>query len=91
MEGLPLYIQAKVGVTPPIYPAMEQAVAAMGDRKGLPVALIRRNAGKGRGKKHDLAVLRLSDFYAILAEMSIPFDGSYSSWYSPLHAFLKAE
>lgn len=60
---LPLSIQCKVGAVPPIYPAIDQAVAAAkpGD---LPVALIRRNA-RG-GKKYDLAVIPLEHFWGIL-------------------------
>lgn len=61
-----LAIQCKVGAVPPIYPAIDQAVAA---RKAgeTPVAIIRRNA-RG-GKKYDLAVLRLDDFLTTVASL----------------------
>lgn len=65
VSTLALAVQCKVGAVPPIYPAIDQAIAAA--RPGeLPVALIRRNA-RG-GKKYDLAVLRIADFLALYAE-----------------------
>ncbi len=56
----PLAIQCKVGKNPPIYPAIDQAVAAA--REGqVPVALIRRNATAGRPKA-DSVVMRQADW-----------------------------
>lgn len=66
VADFPVTIQCKVGVNPPIFPALDEA-EAVGDPLGhLPIAVIRRNANKGRGRGRDCVVLRTKDFLTIL-------------------------
>lgn len=64
--NLPYVIQCKVGAVPPIYPAVDQAVAAAGSTGKTPVAIIRRNQ-TARTQRYDLAVLRIEDFLRLVA------------------------
>jgi len=59
-------VEAKVGKAPPFVGAIRQAIenASPGE---VPVAIIRRNEG-GNRKPTDVAVLRLDDFYQLVAE-----------------------
>src|SRR5690606_4449320 len=62
----PLTIQAKVGLRPPVFDALDEAEAVADPLGYLPVAFIRRNANKGRGRGRDCVVLRTKDFLTIL-------------------------
>lgn len=61
--NLPLAVQCKVGIQPPVYEALREAQAV--SQRGLCVALIRKNQGKG-SPKADLAVLPLDQYFQIL-------------------------
>lgn len=66
VPGVPLSIQCKVGVRPPIYEALDEAVAAA--REGdVPVAIIRRN--RGRGPRQDIAVMPLDHYLGFIAAL----------------------
>lgn len=61
---LPMSVQCKVGVTPPVWSAMDQAVASA-DTGHVPVAILKKNGSRGTPPM-EVAVLPVENFYELL-------------------------
>ncbi len=61
---LPISVQCKVGVTPPVWSALQEAVAVA--KPGhLPVAILKKNGDRGTPPM-EVAVIRLEDLISLL-------------------------
>ena len=67
---IPLVIQAKCGLQPPVYKALGEAIEVADGTGKVPVAIIHRD-GSGRARASDeIAVLRLEDFMEMIEQLS---------------------
>lgn len=57
------WVECKVGKAPPLRPALEQAIVAMGDRKGMwPVAVVKED------RYPATVTMRMDDFLELVGE-----------------------